>query len=143
MNRNFIFLVVDDDPDDRDFFLEAISEIYPSSQCLSAFNGEDALDKIRLKLKRLPDFIFLDLNMPRMDGWQCLSELKNDHKLKDIPVIIFTTSSSEKDKKETRDLGAVYFLTKPTDFKLLCSEIRHVVETNLIELESEMHSSRS
>src|SRR4051812_39600015 len=108
MNKKFTFLVVDDDPDDRDFFMEAINELYPSSHCYSAFNGEDALDKMRLKLKQIPDFIFLDLNMPRMDGWQCLTEIKSDQKLKNIPVIIFTTSSSEKDKRDTRDLGAVY-----------------------------------
>ena len=130
MNSKKTFLIVDDDKDDCEFFCEAANEVDSSVQCLIAKNGEDALKQLNNGLKRLPDFIFLDLNMPRMDGKTCLIELKKDEKLKNIPVIILTTSSHQKDIDETRELGAVYFLTKPTDFQKLCNEIVFVIGQN-------------
>jgi CheY-like chemotaxis protein len=127
MEDKKIFMIVDDDSDDSDFFCEAISEIDIAITCITANNGEDALTKLR-KAIILPDLLFLDLNMPRMDGRQCLTELKKDSKLKDIPVIIFTTSSSQKDIDDTLKLGASYFLTKPSDFHSLHSKIQFAVE---------------
>ncbi len=128
MEEKKIFLIVDDDTDDIGFFCETICEIDNTAYCLSAMDGEDALMKLRNMTTPLPDFIFLDLNMPRMDGRQCLAELKKDVKLKNIPVIIFTTSSAQKDIDETSKLGAAYFLTKPFDFKSLQKKIALVIE---------------
>ena len=122
-----VFLIVDDDPDDCMFFCEAVHEIDPTADCIIAENGEIALSKLRNELKEMPDFIFMDLNMPRMDGKQCLSELKKDIALKNIPVIIFTTSSYKKDEDDTRRLGASYYISKPPDFKKLHSEIEYVI----------------
>ena len=122
------FLIIDDDNDDCDFFYEVVAEIDKTSYCFSAMDGEDGLKKLRNMTTQLPDFIFLDLNMPRMDGRQCLVELKKDPKLRDIPVIIFTTSSAQKDIDETSKLGATYFLTKPSDFQSLRKKIEHVME---------------
>ena len=85
---------------------------------------------MRNGIKRLPDFIFLDLNMPKMDGRTCLAELKKDVKLKNIPVIIFTTTSHSKEIDETYELGAAYFLSKPSDFKKLQKEIDFVISEN-------------
>ena len=127
MNRTVTFLLVDDDPDDCDFFREAVREIDSTSVCFTAENGEDALVKLRKGLKKLPDFIFLDLNMPRMDGKHCLAELKKDPKLENIPVIIYTTSSAPEDKEETRTLGASYFLTKPSDYQKLLKDLVFVM----------------
>lgn len=130
MNSIKTLMIVDDDSDDRDFFCTALNKIDSSAECLFAVNGEDALKKLRNGIKQLPNFIFLDLNMPRMDGRICLSELKKDEKLKNIPVIIFSTSSRQKDIDETHDLGAAYFLTKPSDFKKLQNEIFFVLNEN-------------
>ncbi len=121
------FMIVDDDSDDCDLFCEAITKIDTTVRCVIAHDGEEALMKLRI-MSTVPDFIFLDLNMPRMNGWQCLAELKKDTRLKDIPVIIFTTSSSQMDMDETKKLGAAYFLTKPSDFRSLPSKIQFVVE---------------
>ncbi len=121
------FMIVDDDSEDCSFFCEAVTEIDADVQVVIAINGEDALMKLR-EMNTLPDFLFLDLNMPRMDGRQCLAELKKDFKLKHIPVIIFTTSSSQRDIDDTKKLGAAYFLTKPSDFHSLHSKIQFVVE---------------
>jgi CheY-like chemotaxis protein len=130
MTNALTFLIVDDDADDCEFFCEAISEINPLSKCLTASNGEDALMKLRSDIKPLPDFIFLDLNMQRMDGRKCLVELKKDKDLKNIPVIILTTSSSQKDIDETKMLGASYYLIKPSEYQKLRKDISFVIAQN-------------
>ncbi|MEO8151065.1 MAG: response regulator [Bacteroidia bacterium] len=130
MNEQKIFMIVDDDSDDREFFCEAVKEIDSSAECLIAVDGEDALKQLRSGIKQLPDFIFLDLNMPRMDGKTCLAELKKDEQLKNIPVIIFSTSSHQHDIDETHELGAAYFLPKPSDPRKLKNEIVFVMQQN-------------
>lgn len=130
MNGKKLLMIVDDDADDREFFCDAVKEIDLSIKYIVAVNGVEALEKVRHDCKQLPDLIFLDLNMPKMDGRTCLAELKKDEQLKHIPVIIFSTSSSSKEVEETHELGAVYFLTKPTDFKKLQSEIVFVMNKN-------------
>ena len=127
MNIIKTIMIVDDDSDDRDFFCDAVTELDSPAECLTAINGEDALKILRNEVKHLPAFIFLDLNMPKMDGRMCLAELKKDEQLKNIPVIIFSTSSNPKDIEEMNNLGAAYFLTKPSDFKKLQSEIVFVM----------------
>lgn len=123
MKRDQIYLIVDDDIDDIDFFCEAIHEINANAICHIAYNGEEALSLLRNKIETLPDVIFLDLNMPRIDGKTCLAELKKDTLLKDIPVVIYTTSTHIKDREETAVLGADYFLNKATSMKKLCMDI--------------------
>src|SRR6188768_3284882 len=92
------FLLVDDDLDDQEVFKEALNEISPSIVLRTALNGEDGLAILESELNPLPDYIFLDLNMPRMSGHQCLSLIKSNARLKDLRVIIYTTSYREKDK---------------------------------------------
>lgn len=77
-----------------------------------------------------PDVIFLDLNMPAMSGWQCLAKLKNDTALKNIPVIMYSTSSNPREKEIAIELGATGFVTKPTDFGVL-TKILETISTNL------------
>ena len=96
-------------------------------ECREAQNGAEALKLLRRE-KQLPDFIFLDLNMPQMDGRECLEELKKDERLKYIPVIIYTTSSFEQDKLITQKLGAAYYLVKPADVSELSNEILRAIE---------------
>jgi CheY-like chemotaxis protein len=128
MHKKRIFMVVDDDSDDRELFAEAVEELFPGAACLTASNGEHALKTLRSESVDLPEYIFLDLNMPIMDGKECLTELKKDESLSQVPVVIFSTSSTKKDIDETTALGAVYFLTKPTSFNKLCDEILKVTE---------------
>ncbi|MUH34585.1 response regulator [Zobellia amurskyensis] len=127
MKLNPIYLIVDDDEDDIDFFHEAMREVNASALCHFAYDGEEALSLLRYKLKMLPDLIFLDLNMPRMDGITCLRELKRDEKLRHIPVIINTTSAYQKEKEDCLILGAAYFLTKATSFRNMCENIIKVI----------------
>lgn len=127
MSEKRLFLIVDDDIDDCEFFCEALNEIAPNIDCYVANNGEDALKKLRAQSKSIPDVIFLDLNMPCMDGKACLKELKKDNLLKEIPVVIYTTSSNKDDVDETKNLGAFHYITKPSDFQNLRKQLLLVI----------------
>ena len=130
MSTKKTFLLIDDDPDDQEFFLEATKEVDEAIECSFASSCEEALETLKNKTD-LPDYIFLDLNMPKVDGKKCLIEIKKLFHLQHIPVIIYSTSSLKKDIEETALLGAVYFLTKPSAFRELCSGIEKVLSLNL------------
>jgi CheY-like chemotaxis protein len=125
-------LIVDDDEDDRDLFCIAVHEIEPRTHCIMARNGEEALQGLRLEEYPKPHIIFLDLNMPRINGFQCLRELKKDRELQDIPVVIYTTSKVEEDRQEIKNFGAVHYISKPSSFTELCSIISNVFEKEMI-----------
>jgi CheY-like chemotaxis protein len=110
------FLLVDDDRDDTELFTEAIEAVDASVRFYSATDGREALDKLSAKVIVAPDLIFLDINMPEMNGWQLLNRLKHDQDLKDIPVIMYSTSSQIKDRKNASASGALCFFTKPNSF---------------------------
>jgi CheY-like chemotaxis protein len=125
INRRFLF--VDDDPDDADMFCEALSKIGPTMECLTVQNGVGLFEF--LAKDGAPDVIFLDINMPMMNGWECLKRLKMMDTFKNIPTIMYSTSSASRDVKLAYDLGAEVFLTKPENFKELAG-ILQVVATN-------------
>ncbi len=124
-----MIMLVDDDNDDRGFFCSAVKKIDPSCVCLLTENGKDALEKLR-NAPQLPDLIFLDLNMPVMNGVECLKELKKDALLKNIPVIIYSTSVNQEDMNRTKQLGASHYLVKPFDTNTLPDEIAKVIAMN-------------
>lgn len=127
MSNKRTFFIVDDDIDDQDLFIEAVNEVDNSIECVSASDCEEALDLLKNKKIDKPDMIFLDLNMPRLNGKQCLAELKKESHLRDIPVIIYSTSSEKRDIEETSRLGAAHFLTKPNKFEELCKALSFVM----------------
>lgn len=118
------FLMVDDDNDDSFLFGEALRESEPGVQFRVAGSGHEALAMLHEE-KLVPDVIFLDLNMPIMSGKELLGNLKYDDRLQHIPVIIYTTSSHSKDIEETLQMGALCFITKPSNL----SEIRRIIST--------------
>jgi len=103
-------LLVDDDEDDREFMLQVLGDSFPEVACTIAVNGRDAF--ARLESYR-PDIIFLDLNMPLMDGRQFLRLIKQRADLAEIPVVILSTSSDVETIAEAKSLGAKEFITKP------------------------------
>ena len=115
MKNSMSFFIVDDDADDRNLFIEAVKEIDATIECTSANNGEQALTLLRDHRNTLPDFIFLDLRMPRIDGKKCLIEIKNNERLKHIPVVIFTTSRDVEESKDLKEIGAFHFISKPNN----------------------------
>jgi CheY-like chemotaxis protein len=120
------FLLADDDVDDAELFGEALVSIEPPVEFHHVGDGEEVFHYLGKASNKRPDLIFLDLNMPKMSGWQCLAKLKNDMYYKNIPVIIYSTSSHQRDKEIAIELGAMGFLTKPSDFKLLKKLLYHI-----------------
>lgn len=112
MSTGLTCFLIDDDEDDREIFAIALADVSKSHECTTATNGKEALEKLNADETFIPDFIFLDLNMPLMDGKQFLLEVKKISRLSLVPVVIYSTSSHQKDIEETKQLGAAYFLTK-------------------------------
>jgi CheY-like chemotaxis protein len=120
-----IFLV-EDDKDDQQFFIEAIEDI-DKSICISmAQNGREAVDQLH-NINPLPDLIFMDINMPFMNGFECLTLLKKHIRLKSIPVVILTTSNNPADAEVARGLGAIFFLRKPSKLSLWKNNIIEIL----------------
>jgi CheY-like chemotaxis protein len=120
-----VILNVDDDQEDREFFCDALREIDPSITCLVASGGKEALSLLQ-KQKTLPDYIFLDINMPMMDGKQCLRSLKNMPDFRSIPVIMYSTSTDTREIQECYKLGAVDFLIKPHSYEKLVNDLTSI-----------------
>jgi CheY-like chemotaxis protein len=129
------FLLADDDSDDAELFREALSSVNSSVDFQHVDDGHGVFEFLCNTVNRRPDIIFLDLNMPAMGGWQCLSKLKNDIYFKDIPVIMYSTSSHPRDKEIAIELGALGFLTKPSDYKSL-QRMLYNISNNAEELKN-------
>lgn len=123
------FFLIDDDVDDSELFMEALTEIDPAIICYHAFDGQTALEKLRQHEISDPDIIFLDINMPGMNGWQFLSSLKKEDALRHIPVVMYSTSSAKRDYDIARVMGALCFLTKPSDYKALKSVLGQITQS--------------
>jgi CheY-like chemotaxis protein len=120
----FIFLA-DDDDDDRFLFQEALNEITMPTQLSSVRDGEQLMEF--LATNSLPDILFLDLNMPRKDGFQCLIEIKKNEKFKKLPVIIFSTSFQPDAVDKLYENGAQYYIRKPSNFEHFKKVIHHAI----------------
>ena len=115
MKENIALLIVDDDEDDRQLFIESAKEVDESIICVTAKDCQEALRLLNNKENKLPDYIFLDLRMPRFSGRKCLEEIKKDNRLFNIPVIIYTTSREVEDATELKAMGAAHFISKPVN----------------------------
>ena len=130
MPEPFKILLIDDDEDDREFFMIALEDLPLKTNCHSAASFADA-HKLLHESDIFPHVIFLDLNMPIMDGRACLKELKQDPHTEKIPIVIFSTSGEQRDVIETKKLGAADFMTKPTDLTKLTEYINNFLITQL------------
>jgi CheY-like chemotaxis protein len=131
MLQNHLLFLVDDDMDDHEIFKSALAKVDGDLELLTATNGYEALDVLSAT-DTLPDYIFVDLNMPRMGGLQFLKEIKQTDNFKNIPVIIYSTSSHPGDVAKTKELGAVSFVTKPSRFSELCSLLQTLIKTQKV-----------
>lgn len=123
MNPQIHCFLIDDDQDDQEIFSLALSGLELNVRCEFANNGIEAIEKLRSKQTFLPDFIFMDLNMPRMNGKQCLAEIKKIPHLKEVPVIIYSTSSRNTDVSDLLQMGADDYIAKPSSISALISEL--------------------
>lgn len=122
---NIVFMV-DDDQDDREVFHEAIRMVYPSVSVNFAKDGDEALELLGA-MPANPDVIFLDHNMPRKTGVQCLRALKANAKTRSIPVVMYSSSGDREEEKVALLLGADHYMKKTTSFQHLCSEIQRLL----------------
>ena len=120
-------LLADDDIDDCTFFEDALEELPISATLLTVNDGVQLMDFLSAKSDNLPDVLFLDLNMPRKSGFECLSEIKLIDKLKDLPVIIFSTSLNMEVVDLLYQKGAHYYIRKPGEYDILKKVILEAV----------------
>jgi len=130
-------LLADDDKDDRELFKEVLDELPFSFRLETVYDGEQLMQLLNHANKQLPDVLFLDLNMPRKNGFECFSELRRNENLKKLPVIIFTTSFEPEVINLLYDKGAQYYIRKPNDYaqlkKVIHLAITLISQTNLIK----------
>jgi CheY-like chemotaxis protein len=124
-------LLIDDDPDDQLFFRDAVHTINPGVHCELTSSCQEAFKQ--LESPPPPDYIFMDLNMPVMNGFDCLVHLKNQTEFRDIPIVIFTTSKNVNDILKTQVLGAKWYLTKPDDFNVLCKKLSKIMQKDAMD----------
>ena len=122
------FVLADDDIDDAELFSDALAEIDPAVDFIHIDDCRTLLKYLGNCENKKPDIIFLDINMPEMNGWECLVELKKHAENKEIPVIMYSTSSIRRDKEMAVELQALGFLTKPSDFRVLVKTLTTIAQ---------------
>ena len=120
--------LADDDCDDADFFREALYEICPGCNLSVFCNGEELLDGLMSGIAG-PDIIFIDVNMPKMDGITALQAIKNLPLAQSVPIIIYSTSANETHIAKAMEYGASQYLVKPSNFIKLRDNIKVMLET--------------
>jgi len=132
-------LLADDDADDCMFFKLAIQELLPVKNFTALHDGEKLMTFLNLKTTELPHILFLDLNMPRKNGFECLSEVKINKNLRHIPVIMFSTSFEQGVVNQLYNNGARHFIRKPSEF----SQFKKIIQQTLILLTQDRVSEPS
>lgn len=131
MTTDFIYITLaDDDEDDRLFFTDAFSELKIDTKVNTFNDGVELMDYLNNSESVLPNILFLDLNMPRKNGVECLLEIKENERFNDIAIAIYSTSSSEEHIEETFVNGANIYIKKPCDFNTLKKILSEVVTLN-------------
>lgn len=128
LKRKLDIIITEDDPDDRLLMSEALKENHWHGEVTFAEDGELLLEELeRRKIdSKLPSLIFLDLNMPKIDGRQAIERIKRDEKLKHIPIIVLTTSNAYDDILFSYQSGSNAYFTKPAQYPELLAIIKSV-----------------
>lgn len=131
MNKDYIHIILaDDDEDDRLFLTDAFSELKMQTKVQTFNDGVELMDYLNNDDAILPQVLFLDLNMPRKNGLECLHEIKANSKFDNLAIAIYSTSSSEEHIEETFVSGANIYIKKPSDFNTLKKVLSDVVTIN-------------
>jgi CheY-like chemotaxis protein len=129
-----LFLLADDDIDDAELFSEAVMHLDPSVEFRHVEDCSGLFSFLAGLPKRIPDILFLDINMVPTTGWECLMTIKTSQEYSHIPIIIYSTSSSNLDKQKARNLGASGFLSKPTDFRVLVKILKDLAAADKVSM---------
>jgi CheY-like chemotaxis protein len=131
MDNDFLNITLaDDDADDRLFFTDAFSELKINTRVNTFNDGVELMDFLNNDKSIMPNILFLDLNMPKKNGIECLLEIKKNSKFNDIAIAIYSTSSTEEHIEETFVNGANIYIKKPNDFTTLKKILADVVTIN-------------
>lgn len=120
-----VILNIDDDKDDLEIFCDAIKEINPEIKCVAKQSAEEALNYL-MNTDKLPNYIFLDINMPLMGGKACLREIRKVQRLSSIPVIVLSTTTNPREIDEFRRLGAD-FMHKQSIYSRYVSKLKEKI----------------
>ena len=121
--------LIDDDLDDQEIFFMAVQQFDESIRCEFADDCATAIEQLKADKMNVPHCIFIDMNMPRMDGIECLEQIKKMDHLRDVPVCMFSTSADPTLVARTKELGAVDFIVKPADISVLSEMLGQFFKT--------------
>ena len=127
MEKQLHILLADDDEDDRYFFSKALEKLTIPTQLTTVVDGEKLMIFLTKKTEQPPDVLFLDINMPRKKGNECLMEIKNNKTLKDFPVIIYSTHLDNDLADEFYKMGAHYYMQKG-EFSDLTKHLQYLLQ---------------
>jgi len=128
MENKKTFLLVDDDVDDQDIFVIALGKVDKNIACIRASDGPRAIVKLKTDGQFIPDYIFLDMNMPKMNGLQCLSEIRRINRSKKVKIFMYTTTADPYLIKASKELGADGLLVKPASLNKLIETLRNLLQ---------------
>jgi CheY-like chemotaxis protein len=123
-------LIIDDDIDDQEIFLMCVKKINKDINCTTMNNGVDAISMLQSNLQYIPNYVFIDVNMPKLNGIDCLRIIKNIPRLKYSKIFMYSTTSENATVEESMRLGADDFIVKPaktTELKIKLSKIFEIV----------------
>ena len=120
-----LILNVDDDSDDREFFSDAIKAVDPESPCMLFENGDELLIFLGNN-KTLPDYIFIDINMPKMNGFECAQEIKSNYLVGETQIVMYSTAFNPLDIEKFDEEGFKY-IVKQNSLKELVTSIKKVI----------------
>lgn len=123
MKESINCFLIDDDADDQEIFGQALESIGKTIRCIFANDGVHALEKLNADETFIPDFIFIDMNMPRMNGIQCLEAIRKIERLEATTLYMYSTAADPKTIAETQRLGAKEFIVKPSNFNELINKL--------------------
>ncbi|MRX41748.1 response regulator [Flavobacterium sp. LC2016-23] len=134
--------LADDDDDDRSMFVEALQEVDSSVILTQAEDGKQLLEILHSDPDPLPEVIFLDINMPKVDGFECLEQIKQDTNLKKLPIVMLSTSSDPVTIDKALELGASVYAVKPSSFEGLKTLIKNALQMDWISIQQNKKKAR-
>jgi CheY-like chemotaxis protein len=134
--------LADDDDDDRSMFVEALQEVDSTVILTQAEDGKQLLEILHSDPDPLPEVIFLDINMPKVDGFECLEQIKQDTNLNKLPIVMLSTSSDPGTIDKALELGASVYAVKPSSFEGLKTLIKNALQMDWISIQQNKKKAR-
>lgn len=128
MQKPSICFLIDNDEEDQEIFSMALQEIDAGISCICANDGVAAIKHLIENENFIPSFIFIDMNMPMMNGKQCLQEIKKIDRLKPIPLYIYSTTADPASIAHVKEMGATDFIIKPSSYKALIESLSALIQ---------------